>query len=412
MKLGNWEIKFGKVSNEVQPQKTRDLRDKISYEQQLHRIRQDVGRWRQATIAAESVDFPNRKMLLELYNDIMLDATLKALIENRKEIVLGKNWQFVDDAGNVDEALTRELLTSKWFNDFNSLALDSKYWGFSWVQFLDRQTDGFKGVELIPRQNTKPEFGGLVEYPSSIDVVARWNENPWDKWTIFVGQKRDLGLLLSAAPYVLWKKLAIGAWAEFAEIFGVPMRMGKTNTHDTQAFTNMQNMLKNMGVGSWGVFNQDDIVELIETNRSDAHNVFDALIKQCNDELAKLILGGTGTIGEKSFVGSAEVHERTLQHKIQSDLRFMNYVHNKQLLPLLEMHGFSVAGKRIVAPKEAELSKLEKSKIDLELLKTYDIPEDYILSEYGTPVQKKTSEQSLTSFNRNVQNAIRNIYGE
>jgi Protein of unknown function (DUF935). len=60
-------------------------------------------------------------------------------------------------------------------------------------------------------------------------------------------------------------------------------------------------------------FDTDDLIELVESNRSDAYNVFDMMIQRCNSEISKLILGQTGTLDEKAYVGSAEVQERVLK---------------------------------------------------------------------------------------------------
>ncbi|MFK5282397.1 hypothetical protein ACI3PL_22835, partial [Lacticaseibacillus paracasei] len=87
-----------------------------------------------------------------------------------------------------------------------------------------------------------------------------YTELPYSDWCIGVGQKRDLGLLLKITPLVIWKKNALGAWAEFIEKFGSPIRIGKTDSNDLQSVNNMENMLKNMGVASWGLFKTDDLI--------------------------------------------------------------------------------------------------------------------------------------------------------
>jgi phage gp29-like protein len=84
----------------------------------------------------------------------------------------------------------------------------------------------------------------------------------------------DLGIFMKAAPLVLWKKNAMGAWAEFIEKFGSPIRIGKTDSTDQQSVDNMEGMLRNMGVAAWGLFKTDDIIELVESSHTDAYEVF------------------------------------------------------------------------------------------------------------------------------------------
>ncbi|MFK5283719.1 hypothetical protein ACI3PL_29500, partial [Lacticaseibacillus paracasei] len=62
-----------------------------------------------------------------------------------------------------------------------------------------------------------------------------YTDEPYSNWCIGVGSKRDLGLLLKLTPLVIWKKNAMGAWAEYIEKFGVPIRVGKTDSLDKKS---------------------------------------------------------------------------------------------------------------------------------------------------------------------------------
>jgi phage gp29-like protein len=262
------------------------------------------------------------------------------------------------------------------------------YWGFSLVQFHDLIKDEFSSIELIPRQFVKPEFHVVTKTWTEItgnDYLAE----PYNKWCIGVGMPKDLGLLMKAAPLCIWKKNALGAWAEFQNIFGVPARIGKTNLKDAQTFQNMVDMLSNWGLSQYGVFGKDDMVELIESSNSDAYEVFDKMIERVNSEISKLILGQTSTISEKSFVGSAEVHERVLNNYAEKDEQFLESVHNYQLVPFLREFGLLGEGDRIECDDSEELSQEDHNKLVIELLKTgrYTIPPEYIEETLGIPVE-------------------------
>lgn len=389
MEILGIHIPFTKVANAEAP-KAKDIRRKITFEQTLHRTRQDIATWRSALLQAESLHYPNRQELYRLYKDIVLDAHLTGLINTRKYQVLQSEFKVIDKAGNEVEDKT-ELIKQKWFYDFVDYSLDSIFYGFSLIQFGKLENNYFDNVDLVPRQYVKQEFDIVVDSPASI-TGENYLDAKYRGWVIGVGNKRDLGLLAKAAPYVLWKKGAIQAWAEFTEIFGTPIRIGKTNVRDETTRSNMEGFLKNMGVSAYGVFDTDDIIELIESNRSDAYEVFDKLIERCNSELSKLILGQTGTTDEKSYSGSANVHERILNMYGENDEVFIENVFTYQLIPLLNIQGFGFEGLRIEANEEDKFTYEEKSKIDLELLKYYDIDPKYIEQEYGTPVQAKAVE--------------------
>lgn len=359
----------------------------IKHQQQLFPSRQDVGGWRRSVTVAKSIRNPNRTELYRLYDDVVIDAHVTAAITNRKNAILGAEFM-VTKNGIEDEEKTK-LIKTKWFLDFTNHALDSKYWGFSLVQFGDIIENEFSDIELVPRQYVKPEFG-IVTASTGQNTGQSYLEPPFSEWSIGVGDKRDLGLLMKVAPLYLWKKGALGAWAEYSDKFGTPMRIGKTDAKDLKTTTNMTNMLRNMGSSAWGMFDLSDEIQLLETAKTDAYQVFDMMIERCNSEISKLILGQTGTTDEKSFVGSAQVHERVADMYRDADETFIENIYSYQLVPFLIGHGFDLEGCKIEVREDNELTLDEKTKVDDMLLKNgFDIPEDYIQETYGTPVTKK-----------------------
>lgn len=354
---------------------------------QIYRISQDIRKWRTALTAAENVNNPQRYWLYQTYNDVILDAHTTACIQQRKNLTLSRNFVVLNKDKSENEQLS-EMLESQWFRDFLDLSLDSMFWGYSLIQFDSLVNDNFNEVNLVPRQFVKPEFS-IVTKNWGDTVGINYKEAPYNEFCIGVGKPRDLGLLNKVAPLVIWKKNALSAWAQHQEIFGSPIRIGKTSSRDQKTTDNMDNMLKNMGVAAWGRFDTSDIIELIESNKADAYMVFDMMIERCNSEIAKLILGQTGTTAEKSFVGSAEVHERILKQYGENDEHFIENVLNYQLIPMLEGLGIKFNGAKIETEEDDELGLVERSKIDLELLKYYEIDPEYIEKTYGTPVVKK-----------------------
>jgi phage gp29-like protein len=398
MKIFGYDVNFNKAKNVDAPH-SRDIRKKISFEQTLYRTRQDIATWRSAMLQAESLDFPNRTELYRLYKDVVLDSHLTSLMQTRKYQVLQNDYKVCDNAGNEVEDKT-ELINQKWFYDFMNLALDSKFYGFSLIQFGRIERNIFESIDLVPRQYVKQEFDIVVETPSAI-TGENFLQAKYKQWVIGVGEKRDLGLLAKAAPLVLWKKGAMTAWAEYAEMFGTPIRIGKTSARDEVTRSNMEGLLKNMGTSAYGVFDIEDTIELIESRSTDAFEVFNQMIDRCNSELSKLILGQTGTSDEKSFVGSAKVHERVMSMYGEADEIFLENIFKYQLIPLLNAQGLGFENLKIESEEEDKFSYEEKAKIDLELLKYYKIPTEYIEEEYGTPVEEKVEEVDPLPFVKN-----------
>lgn len=408
MELFGRHIPFTKVSDvsKVRPENANIRRSIQKPQQQIYRIRQDIQRWRTAIASAENIFNPQRYTLYQVYQDVVLDAHLTAAMQQRKNLTLGRNFKIVDKSGKENEEKT-QLIQKKWFCDFLDLALDSLFWGHSLIQFDSLENDDFKSVELVPRIYVKPEFHIVVPQWSAMTGVD-YLESPYKEWCIGVGKSNDLGLLMKAAPLVIWKKNAIGAWSVFQDAFGTPAIMGKTNVRDEATRSNMEQTVKNFATGLSMVLDTDDQIEFLETTKQDAHQVFDMLIQRCNSELSKLVLGQTGTMDEKAFVGSAEVQERVLQGYSELDEHFIEGVLNYQLIPFLNNLGFGLAGFRIEASKDEDLTLQERIKIDAELMKYFDVDPSYVLETYGTPVGKKA--EPVDAGFQNFKNKLNKYY--
>lgn len=408
MKIFNYDISFSKIVNATKqrPSDADILRSIQQPLQQIYRSKQEIADFKNALLVAENEYQPNRYLLYKLYNDVVLDNHLSAVIQQRKNLTLCKRFKVMNAAGKEDESLTK-LLQSKWFYDFVDLSLDSIFYGYSLIQFGDLIKDSFKNVELVPRIYVKPEHHIVTDSWSSWEGDD-YLESPYKEWVVGVGKPKDLGLLMKASPLAIWKKNAMGAWSDYQMIFGAPLRTLKSNSNDkvTQARENA--FMEQMGHAGWGIIPESAEFEIHQQNRTDAFEVYNQLIERCNSELSKLILLQTGTTAEKSFVGSAEVHERVLDGVAKNDTHFIESVLNYQLIPLMEGLGVNFKGCLIKADAKEELTPLEQIKVDDILLKYFDIDPKEIEETYGRAVVKK-AEPVDTSLNETIKQT-RNYY--
>jgi hypothetical protein len=398
--------RFKKIQDvSVNMPKTADIRRNITVPTQLYRGATDIAAYKLAVTAAESLLSPQRRQLYTIYKNIELDAHLTAAVNQRKNLTLCKDFDVLLNGEESEEL--EVIIKQKWFRDFIDYALDSIFYGHSLIQFDSVVNDAFKAVELVPREYVKPEFHIVTNTYADLSGTD-YLEAPYNNWCIGVGKPKDLGLYLKAAPLVIWKKMALGSWSEFVEIFGSPIRIGKTNVRDTQTRDNMEKYLKNMAVASYGVFDTDDLIELVESNRSDAFQVFDMMIQRCNSEISKLILGQTGTLDEKAYVGSAEVQERVLKNVAYNDEFFIEGVLNYQLVPMMTRLGIFPEGVKITVKAEDDLSLIEQSKIDIELIKTgkFTFTPEYLDEKYGSEVIPVVDQNTI----QNVSNSLKDIY--
>lgn len=389
---------------------TLNMINRITWEQQIFRIKQTIDRWRLAVRAAESVKTPNRFLLYQTYKDIVIDNHLRGLMEARKNAVLSKEWSLKNDKGEIDEEATK-LLHSYWFNKFLSLAFDSKYYGYSLISFGDLVDFKFTDVELVPRQYVKPEMSIVVPTTASY-IGTNYTESPYDEWCIGIGDKHDLGILMDVTPLVLWKKGAMQAWAEHVELFGMPIRVGKTNVRDKETRENMIKMVRDMGASAWAVFDKADDIQLMEASKGDVYQIYDKLIARCNGEISKRVTGQTMTTDDGSSRSQAEVHERVYETFNAMDEFFCEEeVVNGKLLPwLIEKHNFPFKGLRWSYDEKQEMNLKDQGDFDSKLAQYYELDLEYIENKYGTKIigLKQTDTQKQL---KNVQNRLKKYYG-
>lgn len=347
--------------------------------------RKDMEKWRQGHQAALSITKPQRTMLLDVYDDCVLDTHLTAVMGSRFLRTLNTPFEIVDDNGKRDDEATK-LINKRWALNFNKLALESIFYGYSLIK-LEKGNDGLTGVKLFPREHVVPELGGIRPDVNGDEVIHYINP-PESLYYIGIGDPTDLGLLLKAAPMCIFKKNAMGHWSKYQEIYGIPPRIAKTASRDKEVQAEIINWLVEMGSSSYGLFPADVNFETLEAAGTDAFQVFDKGVDRANTELSKLVLLQTMTTDSGSSHSQSETHQTKEDEVIESDLVFLEYEWNDKLIPILIQHGYKLEGKRFTFDRTKQLYPAEQWKIVDGLLKQgYIIPEDYIRKAFYVPVE-------------------------
>lgn len=362
--------------------------------QTLSRIRASIDNWTAARQTAESLINPNNTEKIRVYRDIEVDAHLWALMQTLALKVSSNSFNLHNSDGEINED-ANTMFQKKWFRTIIRETVYADLYGFSLVQLGDIVNGCFTSSELVPREYVLQQKGGVKRSLSNTQDLIYFDKGNFANWLIPIGDKNDLGLLDKAAPLVIKKKEVISAWSEAAEIFGMPIRIGKTSINNPLNRDNMEDMLENMGTAAWGVFDSEDDIQLVDTNKTDISTMYDKFIDRINSELSKLILLQTGTTDEKAFVGSAEVHENILKDVIQAYIIKVEDIANEKVIPLCVKHGLLSPGTYLQANNEQKLSPKELFEIVKELLAYYDIDADWIEEKFEVPVEKKETPAPL-----------------
>ncbi len=347
--------------------------------------RQDVKKWRLAWQQALFITNPKRLQLHDIYRDILIDNHLHGAIQNRQLQLLKQQFKIIDrDTGEPNDD-AHELLRVAWFRKFIGLSQESKFFGHSLIQFGNLFNGQFKDVELINRRHVIPEKHLFVRNPTDTGGFD-YLERPWCLWTIPVGGKDDLGLLLKVAPQAIAKKNMTAFWDSFGEIFGIPIRIAKTMTKDTKERDAAEQMLKKMGSKAFAVLPPGTELSLVESKQTDSYKVFDMRIQRANSEMSKAILGQTMTMDDGSSRAQAEVHEHVAEDVIQADMEWMRDLINDTLFPFLITHGYQLEGLRFEWDQTKEIPLDQQLEIDQFLLNNFTIEQSYFEEKYNVPL--------------------------
>lgn len=361
--------------------------------QNLFRSKQDIDSWRLALQIAEDRIKPNRLQYIKLCNEIVLDAHIAGLITQRRNALLSCKFRLLKD-GKEDDAI-KPIFESKWFNHFLSLAWESVLYGHSLIQLFDVTEFGYNYIGIVPRENVIPEFKKVTINQGDTENSFSYTEPGLIDWLIEAGEPTDLGLFKAAAPSFIFKKNAILWWAQYTEIFGMPIRVGKTNSRNNTDMQRMANNLKAMGTAAYGVFQEGESIEFIESTKGDAYNVYDKLIERTNSELSKLLVGQTMTTDNGSSKSQAEVHERIAQSIFESDKRMITFLVNGSLLPKMILHGFPLEGYTFEWAEQKDIGKIFDQYIQV-LGAGKEVDDQWATETFGMPISSKKDTGKTT----------------
>lgn len=356
--------------------------------------KKDIGAWRMAWQRAIDVQNPNRCALLDIYTDVSVDMHLTGCVGQRKGFVTKRGFKLVDKGGKKSDEVTA-LFETEWFDEFVSLVLDSRYYGHSLIQFdvaIDR--DGqmqFPIPELVPRKHVRPEYGVIVRNQNDVPQSGiSYREGEFADWCIEVGRPHDLGLYLKCCPSALSKKNMLAFWDGFGEIFGMPIRIAKTTSQDEKSRNKIQDMLAKMGAAFYGVFPNDTEIEIKESSRGDAYNVYDKRIDRANSELSKGVLNQTMTIDSGSSLSQSQVHLEVFENVINEDQKLVRNVVNNKLIPFMAKHGFPVVGYTFEWDDTVVYTPEHIREVERMLITGgYEIDPKYFADKYGIEITGK-----------------------
>ena len=198
--------------------------------------------------------------------------------------------------------------------------------------------------------------------------------------------RSDLGLFLKTAHQAIPKKNMLAYWDQFGEIFGMPIRIAKSSTRDPKDRSRIENMLSSMGAAAWGLFPEGTDIDIKETTRGDAFNVYDKRIERANSEISKGLLNQTMTIDNGSSLSQSEVHLEVFENVVESDADLVKDIVNDQLIPRMIRHGFPIKGMRFVYDESIDYTPEQQVAFETMIADRFEVDPKYFIEKYNIPI--------------------------
>ena len=361
--------------------------------------------WKYSVEQAWSEVNPTRTDLCDIYKAMVsYDSQTITAINQRKLLTMQGDIAFYNEDGTINTEATKLIkspsgATKLWFRDFVSMSLDSIFWGYELIAL--NVVDGKIIVKKIPERNVVPRTGVILKdasYGISTSNTVNYNEGKLDLITCKISYTNDLnelGLLSACAPYFFSK--VTGSWKMHADKFGMLTRVLTTSSENKAKLNASYTALKNQVRGNFIILGENDKLTFEGDTRTDV-TMYSSLNSYCDAAISKIVLGQTSTTDEKSFAGSAGVHQDILNSIIISDREFIEAVVNDQLIPKLQIFGLLPPNIYLGIAPNQEVDLIQQSTIVKTLSDSgFSVSKDYITKTFNVELEEDNDKpQSIT----------------
>lgn len=365
----------------------------------------DIGSYMNSLQSATAIDMYSRIRLYDMYSSaFMTDPHLIGIHRKRLVGACRTPIEFIRNEKADDQI--NELLKQPWFRRFRKEVVESEFWGFSLLQFY-RDIDGNIDFDSIPRKHYDPVQQIVLRYQSDTDGA------PLEMFsnTLVIGNDpRGLGIMSAVMPYVLYKRGNIGDWAQFCQIFGMPIREYTYDAGDEEARRRLVEDARKQGANAVYIHPEGSTLTLHESgNKSGSSDLYNNFSDKCDSQMSIAILGNTLTTDAKATGTQAlgTVHKQEEDEIKDEDqaliLSVLNSAHMRKILASL---GYNVEGGEFRFIEVKDIDKTVQLQVvtqmmdrglpidDDYLYDTFDIDKPANYDQMKAEAQKKADEKA------------------
>ena len=292
------------------------------------------------------------------------DGHIFSELSKRRRAVLGYDWQITPpdnptDAEKDDAKLIESILRQcTWLEDVLFDLTDSILKGFSAIELEWKMVDGVR----IPVTAEYRDSAWFQTDPHDRDTI-RLRDGSYEGmalrpfgWITHCARAKSgylsrQGLVRVLAWPFIFKNYSVRDMAEFLEIYGLPIRLGKypNGATDKEKATLLRAVMS-IGHNAGGIIPQGMEIDFEKAANTASSDTFMAMIDWCERTQSKAILGGTLTSqadGKTSTNALGTVHNEVRKELTESDARQLARTLTRDLVyPLYVLNGQSFVSPR------------------------------------------------------------------
>lgn len=263
------------------------------------------------------------------------DPHLFSLLQNRKNAVLGLDWEVLPFSGDEKDRRAAEFVNDVLHNleglEENLLdLLDAIGKGFSVLEII-WEVEGQRVYPLTLRwvHQKRFRFGDEHELRLITEDQIRGIELPQNKFIVHRYKARSgfasrAGISRVLSWMYLFKNFGIKDWVRYAEVFGMPLRLGKYDAGASNEDKNaLFQALVDLGSDAAGIISKATEIEFIEPKINTSRNTFQDLAEYIDRQMSKAVLGQTLTseVGSSGSYAAAQIHNQVRQDLVEADCK-------------------------------------------------------------------------------------------
>ena len=284
------------------------------------------------------------------------DPHLQAVLQTRRMALTQSEWKVTpgdeDDSKAIDaaEMVNEDLVNLPDFEDSIEALLDAVPKGLAVQEIVYADDWSLLDLVEIPQRLLDWQESDLRVYadgykPEPMEPNKFIRHSP----RIRPGTPVRRGLMRTLAIYWCISHFALEDWASYAEVFGMPLRLGKYPTNAKEGDIEiLYDALKNLGSDAAGMIPEGMMIEFPEPKSKlpGVETPMETLIKHMERKMSIATLGQNLTTESQSGTGTLAggAHERVMRSITRADARQLNTTLRRDLFrPLVGFRmGFDV----------------------------------------------------------------------